>query len=155
MHAEDGVHARLPPQGKMRLGTKAPIGHQDITGGQLRMESDHCGEIMGAQGGGPYWSDQPGTRMKQRQQVRNGEPPPWELFAGLAKMLLQCGGIGHGNTRAIDPKGAMAPPTPLLERFVVQSVAHGAEQPFEHREREPPARLTIGGSRHVELGEMT
>jgi hypothetical protein len=34
----------------MRIGTQAPIGQQDITGAQLRMESDHFGEIMGAQG---------------------------------------------------------------------------------------------------------
>ena len=44
-------HFRLHQQGKMRLGTKAPVGAQDSTGAQLRMESDHCGEIMGAQGG--------------------------------------------------------------------------------------------------------
>src|SRR5712692_5503864 len=93
--------------------------------------------------------------MKQRQQVRNGETTTWELFAGLAKMLLQCGGIGHGKTRAIDPKGAMAQPASLIEGFVLQSVAHGAEKLLEHRERELHARLTIGGSGHVALGEMT
>ena len=70
-------------------------------------------------------------------------------------MLLQGGGIGHGKTRAIDPKGAMAQPAPLIELCVLQSVAHGAEKLLEHRERELHARLTIGGSGHVELGEMT
>src|SRR5512132_2098393 len=93
--------------------------------------------------------------MKQRQQVRNGETTPGELFAGLAKMLLQGRGIGHGKTRTIDPKGAMAQPAPLIEGVVLQSVAHGAEKLLEHRERELHARLTIGGSGHVELGEMT
>jgi len=93
--------------------------------------------------------------MKQRQQVRNGKTTPRELLAGLAKMVLQCGGIGQGKTRAIDPKGAMAQPAPFIERFVLQSLAHGAEELLEHREREIHARLTIGGSRHVELGEMT
>jgi hypothetical protein len=70
-------------------------------------------------------------------------------------MLLQGGGIGHGKTRAIDPKGAMAQPAPLIERLVLQSVAHGAEQLLEHGERELHACLTIGGSGHVALGEMT
>jgi hypothetical protein len=28
---------------------------------------------------------------------------------------LQGGGIGHGKTRAIDPKGAMAQPAPLIK----------------------------------------
>ena len=51
MYAEDGVHARLHQQGQMRIGTKAPVGYKDITGAQLRMEADHFGEIMGAQGG--------------------------------------------------------------------------------------------------------
>jgi hypothetical protein len=35
----------------MGIGTKAPVGYQDITGAQVRMESDHPGEIMSAQGG--------------------------------------------------------------------------------------------------------
>ncbi len=70
-------------------------------------------------------------------------------------MLLQGGGSGHGKTRAIDPKGAMAQPAPLIELCVWQSMAHGTEQRLEHRARELHARLTIGGSGHVELGEMT
>src|SRR5215510_3682263 len=92
--------------------------------------------------------------MKQRQQVRHGETTPGELFARLAKMLLQGGSVGHGKTRTIDPKGPMAQPASLIEGVVLQSVAHRAEQLLEYRERELHARLTIGGSRHVELGEM-
>src|SRR5262245_5797418 len=92
--------------------------------------------------------------MKQRQQVRNREATPGELFAGLAKMLWQGGGVGHGKTRTIDPKGPMAQPASLIEGVVLQSVAPRAEQLLEYRERELHTRLTIGGSRHVELGEM-
>jgi hypothetical protein len=51
LDAEDGVHARLDQQGKRRLGTKAPVGDQDITGAQRRLEPDHCGESMRVQGG--------------------------------------------------------------------------------------------------------
>ena len=54
MHAEDGMHACLDKQGEMRIGTQAPVRHQDITGAQVRMESDHLGEIMRAQGGRQY-----------------------------------------------------------------------------------------------------
>src|SRR5215468_11653785 len=93
--------------------------------------------------------------MKQRQQVRDGETTPGELFARLAKMLLQGGGIGHGKTRAIDPKGAMAQPASLIKRCVLHRLAYGAEQLLKHQKREPHTRLTIGGSGHVELGEMT
>ena len=93
--------------------------------------------------------------MEQRSQVGNGKTTPRELLARLAKMFLQCGGVGHGKTRAIDPKGAMAQPAPFLERFVLQSVAHGAEQLLEHYEREFHTRLAIRGSSNVTLGEMT
>jgi hypothetical protein len=51
MDAEHGMHARLHEQGEMGIGTKAAVGHQDITGAQVRMALDDLGEIMGAQGG--------------------------------------------------------------------------------------------------------
>ena len=51
MHAEDGLHTCLYQQGQMGIGTKAAVGHQDITGAQVWMELNHLGEIMGAQGG--------------------------------------------------------------------------------------------------------
>jgi hypothetical protein len=57
MHAEDGMHACLHKQGKMRIRTKASVSHPDITGAQVRMEGYHLGEIMGAQGGRQYLSD--------------------------------------------------------------------------------------------------
>ena len=50
-HAEDGMHTCRHQQGQMGIGTKASVGHQDIAGAQVRMESDHLGKIMGAQGG--------------------------------------------------------------------------------------------------------
>jgi hypothetical protein len=112
----------------MGIGTKASVGHQDITGAQVRMESDHLGKIMGAQGGRHALYYQPSPCMKQRQQGRNREATPGEFFAGLAKRLLQGGSIGHGKTRTIDPKGTMAQPASLIEGMVLQSVAHSAEQ---------------------------
>src|SRR5262244_592411 len=47
MHAADGVYARLHQQGKMPIGTKAPIGHQDITGAQLQMGGVSNADIDG------------------------------------------------------------------------------------------------------------
>jgi hypothetical protein len=43
------MHTRLHQQGKMGIGTKAPVGDQNITRVQVRMEPDHLGEIMGMQ----------------------------------------------------------------------------------------------------------
>jgi len=51
MQAEDGMHTRLHQQCEMGIGTKAPVGDQDIPRVQVRMELDNLGEIMGAQGG--------------------------------------------------------------------------------------------------------
>src|SRR5262245_56923342 len=93
--------------------------------------------------------------MKQRQKVCNGESTPRKLAARLAKMLLQGGCIRHGKTRAIGPKGAMAQPAPLVERFALQSRTYRAEKLLEYRKRELHARLTIRRCGDVELGEMT
>jgi hypothetical protein len=70
-------------------------------------------------------------------------------------MFVQGGCIRHGKTRAIGPKGAMAQPAPLVERFALQSRTYRAEKLLEYRKRELHARLTIRGRGDVELGEMT
>ena len=49
----------------------------------------------------------------------------------------------------------MAQPAPVLEWFLLQSVAHGAEQLLKHRKRELHTCLTIRRCRHLALGEMT
>ena len=92
--------------------------------------------------------------MKQDQQVGNGETAPRQLLAGLAKRVLQHRGVRHGTTGAIDPQGAMAQPAPLVEWLVLHSLADRAEQVLEHRQRELHARLAIGGSGDVALGEV-
>ena len=51
LEAKHGLHARLYEQGEMGRGTKTPVSPQDVTGGPRRMERNHRGEIMGAQGG--------------------------------------------------------------------------------------------------------
>jgi hypothetical protein len=109
---------------------------------------------MGAQGSGAHAEHHAGASMQQRHHMGNGETTPWQLAAGLANMLVQGGGIGPGKTGAIPPKGPMAQPPPLLKGCVRPGVAHRAEQLLEHRERELPARLTIGRGRDSHLREM-
>lgn len=88
MEAEHGMYARLHEQREMRIGAKAPVCHQDIARAQVWMQCYHLGELMGAQGGRQQVYDHPGTRMKQGQQVGNGEAAPRQLLAGLAEMVL-------------------------------------------------------------------
>ncbi len=49
----------------------------------------------------------------------------------------------------------MAQPAPLIERFVLQGVAHRAEKLLEHRERELHASLTIGRGRDGHLRQVS
>ncbi|MEE9149926.1 MAG: hypothetical protein V3U27_21320, partial [Candidatus Tectomicrobia bacterium] len=136
MHADHGMHAAPHEQREMDRGTQAPIGHQDVTGSQVRMEPDDLGEIRRTQGGRQYFQDHTGAGMQQRHAMGNGKTAPRLLAPGLATMLVELGGIGHGKTRAIGPKGAIAQPASFLEGLVVHVVTHPPEKPLEDRERE-------------------
>ena len=118
----------------MGIGTKASVGHQDITGAHVRIV--------------PATSERSWVRRKQPRcqtsQSRHETAPTGEqqgshirgVCAGLATMLLQGGSIGHGKSRTINPKGPMAQPASLIEGVVVQRVARRAEQLLEDSERE-------------------
>jgi hypothetical protein len=106
----------------MGIGTKAPISYEDVTRAQCWMQPDDLGEIMRAQGSCQHLQYYAGASMEQRQDVGHGEPTPRELFARLAKMLLQGGGIWHGKAGTIGPKGAMAQPAALIKRLGLYSV---------------------------------
>lgn len=118
VHTKDDVHAALDQQGDMGIGTEPPVRYQHVARLQGRMEGDHLGQIMGTQGSRSYFQHHAGAGMKQRHQMGDGKATTRLLASWLAKMVVQCGGIRHRNTGAIDPKGAMAEPASLLERLV-------------------------------------
>jgi hypothetical protein len=122
MHPEHGMHACLHEQRQMGRGTKAPVSSEDVTRAPLWREPADLGEIMGAQGGCQHLPYHAGASMQQRQEVGHGEPTPRQWCAGLATMLLQGGGIGHGKTGPIDPKGPMASPASLIKSLGLPSV---------------------------------
>ncbi len=76
------------------------------------------------------------------------------LASRLTKLVLQLRGIGHGNTRAVGKKGAVAQPASFRERLVLQVVTHRPEQPLEHFKRESRPGLTIGRGTDLDLGEV-
>ena len=65
-------------------------------------------EIMGAQGSAEHLQDHPRAGVKERHQVGDRKAAPGLLASGLAKMILEFGGIGHGETRAVNPEAAVA-----------------------------------------------
>ena len=62
------------------------------------MEPGHLGEIMGAQGRAQPLQDQACAGVKQGQEVGHRKATTGLLAAELPKVLLQLGGIGHGET---------------------------------------------------------
>ena len=82
----------------MGVGTQASVGHQHVARSKVWMDLNHLGEIMGAQGSTQHLQDHARARVKQRHQVGHRKPTPGLLAAGLAKVLLQLGGIRHGET---------------------------------------------------------
>lgn len=89
------------------------------------MAVDNTGQVMGAQGSGPHVQHQAGAGMKQRHQMGDGKTAPGLLASRLATMVLEFGRIRHGETGTIDPKGAMAQPTSLVQGLVLEAVADG------------------------------
>jgi hypothetical protein len=85
---------------------------------QGRMEGNHLGHIMGMQGSREDFPHHAGAGMKQRHQMGDGKATTRLLASWLAKIVVQCGGIRHRKTGAIDPKGAMAEPASFPERLV-------------------------------------
>ena len=113
--AEHGVHAGLDEEGEMRVGTQAPIRHEHITGGSHRVHLVHLGEIVGEEGRDDQLQEHTGARMEQPQEARHGKAASRPLPRRLAERVLEGRRIGHRAPRAIDEKGAMALPPPVVQ----------------------------------------
>ena len=72
---------------------------------------------MGAQGSAQHLQDHARAGVKQRHQVSHRTPTTGLLASGLAKVLVQRGGIRQGHTRAVGPKGPMAQSAPLIDFY--------------------------------------
>jgi hypothetical protein len=70
--------------------------------------------------------------MEQCQQARHGKATAGLLFPRLAELLLQHGRIGHGTPRAIDEKGAMPMPAPVLQGCRPDRLAHAFHEVCQH-----------------------
>ena len=75
----------------------------------------HLGEIVGEEGCDHQLQEHTGAGVEQPQEVRHGKAAPRPLLCRLAEGLLEGRGIGHRAARAIDEKGAMPMPPPVVQ----------------------------------------
>src|SRR5215475_2434742 len=92
--------------------------------------------------------------MEQPQPSRHGKAAPRPLLCGLAERFLEGRGIGHGTSRAIDEKRAMAMPPPFVQGRLLHRAAETLEKESEEAQREFGPRLTVGRRREPQARQM-
>ena len=133
--AEHGVHAGLDEEGEMRVGTQPPIRHQHITGCSHRVHLLHLGEIMGEEGCDDQLQEHTGARMEEPQEVCHGNAAPRPLLRRLAERVLKGRRIGHRAPRAINEKGTMALPPPVVQGGSLHGAAEALQEQGKKAQR--------------------
>src|SRR2546427_6788028 len=87
--------------------------------------------------------------MKQGEQVGHGEPTPWALPTGLAKVLLQFRRIGHRKTGPVDQERPVAPPPSLVVGRLLADRCRPPQQSLPDTERQAGTSLTKRRGRKV------
>jgi hypothetical protein len=119
LHAKDGMEGLMVPQGQMGKGTARPIPYEPVPRSPQRLERRHLGHVVGMPGRREHLSQETRAGRPQREQVGHGEPTPGALPTGLAKVLLEFRGIGHGKTGPVYQACAVALPPSLVVRRLV------------------------------------
>ncbi len=91
------VHAASIEQREMSEGAEATIGDQDIVRLQRGMNVFDARHLMRAQGRGHDLQEEAGARVKQGQNLGNGEAASGGLGSRLAEVGLQLRSVGHGK----------------------------------------------------------
>ena len=108
------------------------------------MDHLHPGKIVGKKGRDDQLEEHTRAGMEQAQQARHGKAAPGPLLCRLAECSLQGRGIGHGTSRAIDQKRAMALPPPFVQGGALYRTAEALEQKIKEAPREFGTSLTVG-----------
>ena len=82
------MHASLDEQGKMGVGTQAPIGHEYIPWLEGRMHRLHLSQVVGQEGRDHQLQEHTGARMAQPQEPGDGNAAPRPLLCWLAERVL-------------------------------------------------------------------
>ena len=118
------------------------------------MDRLHPGQIVGEEGRDDQLQEHTGARMEQPQESRHGKAAPRPLLRRLAEGRLQGRGIGHGASRAIDEKRAMAMPPPFVQGGSLHRAAEALEEEVKEAQRESGARLTVGRRTEPQARQM-
>ena len=107
------------------------------------MDRLHTGQIVGEAGRDHELQEHPGPRMEPPQLSRPGKAALWPLLCWLAERVLEGRGIGHGISRAIDEKRAMALPPPVVQGGSLHGATETLEDESEEAQGEFGPRLTV------------
>jgi hypothetical protein len=151
------MHAGLDEEGHMGIRTEAPIGHQHIPFVSARMHRLYLSQVVGEERRDYQLEEHTAAGMEQPQEPGDRKAAPRPLLRRLAKRLLSDRSIGHGASRAIDQKGAMAMPSPFVQGGSLHRTAEALQEEVKEAQRGSGAGLT-GGRRTApharQMGEM-
>ena len=121
------------------------------------MDRPHLGQIVSEEGRDHPLQEHAGARMEQPQEPGDGQAAPWPLLRRRPERLLQGRSVRHRTPRAIDQKGAMAMPPPVVQGGWLHRAAEALQAEVKKAPRESGAGLT--GGRRTEpqarqLGQM-
>ncbi|MCG3132671.1 MAG: hypothetical protein FLDDKLPJ_03537 [Phycisphaerae bacterium] len=155
MHAQHGVQIRPGNPGQMRIRAESAVAHDDVAGRPLRVQIGRVLHVMRAQGRQDHIMQEAGLGVEQREQVGDGKSAAGLLPAGLSEVRLMLGSVGHGESRAVEQREAMAVPqcwhvsgTVPRRRHsdFLEALRHRVHPPPDQLQREALPRLTIGRS---------
>ena len=114
MDAKDRVDASGDQQGQVSIRAKPAIAGQHVAHLKHGMKPRHLPHLMGPQRRGEDGDEQTRPGMEERQDLGHREAATRLLPAGLTEVLLQLGGVRHGEGGAIGEEDAMAVPATVV-----------------------------------------
>lgn len=111
------------------------------------------GHVVSAVRGGFDGHQEAGGGLEHGREVHLREAAARSLVRGLAVLLLQFGGVGHGETGTVDQKGAVAVPASFVGGRHGQACDDASEQSVKQGQGKSAAGLSIGFAGAVEVGQ--
>ena len=113
------------------------------------MDLRHPGHVMSVDRCGHDLHEHPGADVEQRQKMSHGEAAAGLLPAGLAKVRLEFGCVGHGEAGAVGNEHAVPVPGPGVVNRGSNPVGNAAEQLPKQRQGQAAPSLAVGRIREL------
>jgi predicted outer membrane repeat protein len=120
-------------------------------GGQFRMPLHNLRLVVRAERRGEHFDQQACRRVEHRQQMRLRKSTAAALLAGLAKVDLQFGSIGHRKSGPLGKERAMTVP-PGLVATAPRRARRSFEQALQRRQRQSGTRPAVRFRRASQSG---